>query len=70
MLRDGSPSHMRLVVLAHDAFDPKHAKTAHCVVRYARLVGRVGDKFVAVARISARRGRGARRTGDRAGLTG
>src|SRR5439155_18622503 len=37
---------MRLVVLAHDAFDPKHAKTAHCVVRYARL-GWSGDEVVA-----------------------
>jgi uncharacterized NAD-dependent epimerase/dehydratase family protein len=38
---------MRLVVLAHDSFDPRRAKTAHCVIRYARL-GWSGDEVVAV----------------------
>src|SRR5438552_2432683 len=38
---------MRLAVLAHDACDPRHAKTAHCVVRYAKL-GWSGDEVVAV----------------------
>ncbi|MFA5861140.1 MAG: DUF1611 domain-containing protein, partial [Candidatus Thermoplasmatota archaeon] len=38
---------MRLLVLAHDSFDPRHAKTAHCILRYARL-GWSGDEVVAV----------------------
>ena len=38
---------MRLVVLAHDKFDPKNAKTAHAVVKYARE-GWSGDEVVAV----------------------
>lgn len=38
---------MRLAVLAHDSFDPRHAKTAHCVIRYARL-GWSGDEVVCV----------------------
>ena len=38
---------MRLVVLAHDKFDPRNAKTAHAVVKYARE-GWSGDEVVAV----------------------
>ena len=33
--------------VVYHAFDPKHAKTAHCVVRYAKL-GWSGDEVVAV----------------------
>ena len=38
---------MRLAVLAHDKFDPKNAKTAHAVVKYAHD-GWSGDEVVAV----------------------
>lgn len=38
---------MRLVVLAHDRFDPRQAKTAHSVLKYAKE-GWSGDEVVAV----------------------
>ncbi|MHB8585820.1 MAG: DUF1611 domain-containing protein [Thermoplasmatota archaeon] len=37
----------RIAILAHDAFDPTHAKTGHALLRYARA-GWSGDEVVAV----------------------
>lgn len=38
---------MRIVLLAHEKFSPKDAKTAHCVLRYAKL-GWSGDEVAAI----------------------
>src|SRR5688572_26096026 len=38
---------MRLAVLAHDSFDPRRAKTANSLIKYARE-GWSGDEVVAV----------------------
>lgn len=38
---------MRIALLAHDKFSPRDAKTAHCVLRYAKL-GWSGDEVAAI----------------------